>query len=47
MRIGELAERAEVNIQTLGFYEREREGLIPPPVRTAAGYRSYELSELD
>jgi MerR family copper efflux transcriptional regulator len=45
MRIGELAERAEVNIQTLGFYERE--GLIPPPVRTAAGYRSYELSELD
>jgi len=44
MRIGELAERAEVNIQTLGFYERE--GLIPPPVRTAAGYRSYELSDL-
>src|SRR5271165_6959995 len=45
MRIGELAERAEVNIQTLRFYERE--GLIPPPERTASGYRSYALSDLE
>lgn len=45
MRIGELAERAEVNIQTLRFYERE--GLLPPPERTASGYRSYALSDLE
>jgi MerR family transcriptional regulator, copper efflux regulator len=45
MRIGELAARAEVNIQTLRFYERE--GLLRPPMRTAAGYRSYAESDLD
>ncbi|KAA6456718.1 MerR family DNA-binding transcriptional regulator [Acidobacteria bacterium AB60] len=41
MRIGELAARAEVNIQTLRFYERE--GLLRSPVRTASGYRSPAL----
>jgi MerR family transcriptional regulator, copper efflux regulator len=45
MRIGELAARAEVNIQTLRFYERE--GLIRPPVRTASGYRSYTDRDLE
>jgi len=45
MRIGELAARAGVNIQTLRFYERE--GLLLPPVRTASGYRSYEESDLE
>jgi MerR family copper efflux transcriptional regulator len=45
MRIGELAVRAEVNIQTLRFYERE--GLIRPPVRTASGYRSYTDRDLE
>ena len=45
MRIGELAARAEVNIQTLRFYERE--GLLRPPVRTASGYRSYAESDLE
>jgi MerR family transcriptional regulator, copper efflux regulator len=45
MRIGELAGRAEVNIQTLRFYERE--GLLRPPVRTASGYRSYADSDLE
>jgi len=45
MRIGELAARAEVNIQTLRFYERE--GLLRPPVRTASGYRSYADSDLE
>jgi MerR family transcriptional regulator, copper efflux regulator len=45
MRIGELAARAEVNIQTLRFYERE--GLLLPPVRTAAGYRSYAERDLE
>lgn len=45
MRIGELAERAGVNIQTLRFYEREK--LLRPPVRTSSGYRSYEERDLE
>jgi MerR family transcriptional regulator, copper efflux regulator len=45
MRIGELAVRAGVNIQTLRFYERE--GLLRPPARTASGYRSYVDSDLE
>ena len=45
MRIGELAARAAVNIQTLRFYERE--GLLRPPARTASGYRSYVDSDLE
>jgi MerR family copper efflux transcriptional regulator len=43
MRIGELAVRAGVNIQTLRFYERE--GLLRPPARSASGYRSYVDSD--
>lgn len=39
MKIGELAKRAEVPIDTVRYYERE--GLIPPPVRRASGYRDY------
>ena len=34
-----------MNIQTLRFYERE--GLLPSPVRTASGYRSYEERDLE
>ena len=39
MTRGELAKRAEVNIETLRYYERK--GLIIEPPRTAAGYRQY------
>ncbi len=45
MRIGELAVRAAVNIQTLRFYERE--GLLRPPARTSSGYRRYAVSDLE
>jgi MerR family transcriptional regulator, copper efflux regulator len=45
MRIGELARHAEVNIQTLRFYERE--GLLPTPFRSSSGYRIYEISDLE
>lgn len=45
MRIGELAARAEVNIQTVRFDERE--GLLRAPIRTASGYRSYAESDLE
>lgn len=39
MKIGELARRADVPIDTVRFYERE--GVIPPPPRRASGYREY------
>jgi len=45
MHIGELARAASVNIQTIRFYERE--GLLPEPARTAAGYRSYQQRDLE
>src|SRR5437763_8463927 len=40
MRIGEVAERAGVNIETLRYYERR--GLLPEPVRGPGGHRSYD-----
>lgn len=45
MHIGELARNAQVNIQTIRFYERE--GLLPRPPRSAAGYRCYEAKDLE
>lgn len=45
MRIGELARRAEVNIQTIRFYERRR--ILRAPQRTSGGYRSYEKRDLE
>jgi DNA-binding transcriptional MerR regulator len=44
MRIGELSQRAGVNIQTVRFYERQN--LLRKPARTAAGYRSYVEADL-
>ncbi|MDE2135902.1 MAG: MerR family transcriptional regulator [Gammaproteobacteria bacterium] len=45
MRSGELAKRAGVGVETLRFYERE--GLLPRPARTRAGYRQYEQRDLE
>jgi DNA-binding transcriptional MerR regulator len=39
LRTGQVAKASGVNIQTVRFYERE--GLLPPPQRTASGYRQY------
>ena len=39
MKIGELARRADVAIDTVRYYERQ--GLIPAPPRSASGYRHY------
>ncbi len=44
MRIGELANRASVNIQTIRFYERQR--LLRIPLRTPSGYRIYDEDDL-
>ncbi len=44
MRIGELAARAGVNVQTILFYERRR--LLPRPPRTPGGYRAYTDADL-
>ena len=39
LRSGELARRANVNVETLRFYERQ--GLLPKPPQRASGYREY------
>jgi len=36
---GRLAKEADVNLETIRFYEREK--LLPKPPRTAAGYRLF------
>jgi DNA-binding transcriptional MerR regulator len=45
LRIGQLARKAGVNVQTIRFYERE--GLLAPPSRTPSGYRAYAASDLE
>ncbi len=45
MKIGELAQRAQCQPETIRFYERE--GLLPPPTRTAGNYRIYGKAHLD
>ena len=42
MRTSEVAARANVNVQTLRYYERR--GLLAEPDRSAAGYRAYSLA---
>lgn len=39
LRIGELASKGNVNLETIRYYERE--GLIRPPQRTSSGHRAY------
>lgn len=44
MKIGQLAQRAGVNIDTVRYYERE--GLLPKPERLSSGYRIYAESDV-
>lgn len=44
MKIGQLAQHAEVNIDTVRYYERQ--GLLPPPARQASGYRRYDETDV-
>jgi MerR family transcriptional regulator, copper efflux regulator len=39
LTIGQVADAADVNIQTIRYYERR--GLFPIPRRTPSGYRQY------
>ena len=39
LKIGEVAERGGVNLQTIRYYERE--GLLPKPPRLSSGYRMF------
>jgi redox-sensitive transcriptional activator SoxR len=40
MRVGEVATRAGVNVETLRYYERR--GLLPAPAREPSGHRRYD-----
>jgi redox-sensitive transcriptional activator SoxR len=40
VRVGEVAERAGVNVETLRYYERR--GLLPTPDRAPSGHRRYD-----
>ena len=44
LRIGEVAERGGVNLQTIRYYEQV--GMMPAPPRSAAGYRQYQPEHL-
>ena len=44
LQVSEVAQRLGLNPQTLYFYERI--GLIPPPQRTAAGYRLFSEQDI-
>jgi Hg(II)-responsive transcriptional regulator len=43
--IGAFANAAGVRTDTIRYYERN--GLLPPPARTAAGYRLYDEADLE
>jgi MerR family transcriptional regulator, copper efflux regulator len=42
--ISQLAKQAQVNIETVRYYERR--GLLPEPPRRASGYRQYSQDDL-
>ncbi|MGB6688885.1 MAG: heavy metal-responsive transcriptional regulator [Terracidiphilus sp.] len=42
---GQLAQRAQINLETVRYYEQE--GLLAPPSRTASGYRNFEKGAVD
>lgn len=44
MKIGELAQRADVGIDTVRYYEKE--GLLPKAQRLASGYRVYDQQDV-
>jgi len=45
MRIGEIAKRSGIGIETIRYYERE--ALLDEPQRRPSGYRQYDESTLE
>jgi DNA-binding transcriptional MerR regulator len=45
MRIGEVADRSGVSVDTVRFYERV--GVLPKPERLPSGYRDYDPAVVD
>mgnify|MGYP001431441333 CR=1 FL=1 len=45
MRIGQLADATGVDTETIRYYERI--GILPPPARSANGYRAYGPAQLE
>jgi MerR family mercuric resistance operon transcriptional regulator len=45
MRIGQVAKAAQINIETIRFYERK--GLIEQPLKPLEGYRDYSKKILE
>ena len=45
LRVSELAEAVGLSGDTIRYYERA--GLLPPPARTASGYRAYDTGAID
>jgi len=44
LTIGQLAKKANVNLETIRYYERR--GLIPEPPRNNIGHREYSIEEV-
>lgn len=44
MKVGELAKKAGINLETMRYYERI--GLMPKPNRKESGYRYYDETDL-
>lgn len=45
MKIGEVAKRSDIGIETIRYYERE--GLLLEPERRPSGYRQYDESTVE
>ena len=45
LKIGQVAEQANVNIETIRYYERS--GLIPQPPRVESGYRQFAVETVE
>jgi Zn(II)-responsive transcriptional regulator len=45
MNIGRLAKLAQVNIDTIRYYEQQN--VLPPAARSASGYRQYGQTDLE
>ena len=44
LTIGQLAKKAQVNVETVRYYERR--GLLPEPPRRQSGYRQYSENDV-